>query len=283
VSTQSILADCKYNHHRMDRISSRQNPIVKRFRELARTADPALVLLDGEHLLEEAIKSDVAVETVALADGLGAERIDAIGARALGTGARLILVGDEVMTAMSPVRQPSGIVAIAKRRAATIDEALDSAPQMALILADVQDPGNVGAIVRVAEACGATGVITSEGTADPFGWKALRGSMGSAFRMPIAARVDLATAIREAQRKGTRVIAAVPRGGTPLPDAEFHAPVTALLGGEGGGLRPDIVALVDERVTIPMTPSVESLNVATAAALIVYEAWRQRQSAVPRS
>jgi RNA methyltransferase, TrmH family len=261
----------------MDRISSRRNPAVKRFRDLARASDPAAVLLDGEHLLDEALRSSVRLEAVALSQRLPAAQLDAIAARALAAGARILVVDDDVMTAISPVRHPSGVVAIAARPRATIDDAFGGSPQMALLLADVQDPGNVGAIVRVAEACGATGVVTSGTTADAFGWKALRGSMGSAFRLPVATRVDLAEAIREARHRGIRVLAAVPRGGAPLPATDLRRPVTVLLGGEGGGLSASALALADGQLTIPMQPPVESLNVATAAALIVYEAWRQRR------
>jgi RNA methyltransferase, TrmH family len=261
----------------MDRISSRRNHAVKRFRDLARTAGAEAVLLDGEHLLDEAIRSRLPLEAVALSERLPGPHLDAIAARAGAAGARVLVVSNDVMTAMSPVRHPSGIVAIAARPSATIEDAFGRAPQMTLLLADVQDPGNVGAIVRVAEACGATGVLTSGATADAFGWKALRGSMGSAFRLPVATRVDVADAIREAQRRGMHVLAAVPRDGTPLPATDLRRPVTALLGGEGGGLSAEALALADERVTVPMQPPVESLNVATAAALIVYEAWRQRQ------
>ena len=145
-----------------------------------------------------------------------------------------------------------------------------------LILADIQDPGNVGAILRVAEACGATGVATTEGTADPYGWKALRGSMGSAFRLRVAVRQPLLDAARRARSRGLQLWAAVPRGGTPLPTCDLRRGTAVMLGGEGSGLPPDLVAFADERLTIPMRRPVESLNVATSAALIAYETQRQR-------
>jgi TrmH family RNA methyltransferase len=191
-------------------------------------------------------------------------------------GARVIVVTGDVLSAISPVRQPSGVVAIARHHAGTVDAAFEQAPQLVLILVDVQDPGNVGAIVRVADACGATGLIASPGTADPFGWKALRGSMGSAFRVPIAERQPVDEAIGIVRQRGIRLHAAVPRGGTPLPQSDLRGPSAVLLGGEGGGLPDALVASSDDRLTIPMRSQVESLNVATAAALITYEAQRQR-------
>jgi len=181
-----------------------------------------------------------------------------------------------VLAAMSPVREPAGIVAIARCGPGSIDRVLASPPQLVVIVAAVQDPGNVGAIVRTAEACGATGVITTAGSANAFGWKALRGSMGSAFRMPIATQPSVLDAVRASRAAGLRVFATVIRDGTPLPSTALSGPSAIVLGGEGSGLDDEVVAAADERLTIPMKAPVDSLNVASAAALIVYEAARQR-------
>lgn len=144
------------------------------------------------------------------------------------------------------------------------------------MLHDLQDPGNVGAIVRAAEACGATGIVCGQRTADPFGWKALRGSMGSSFRLPIAIKQPLDEALATARANGLRILATVARGGTTLPDCDLRKPAAILLGGEGGGLPATLIAQADERLSIPMQAPVESLNVSVAAALVVYEATRQR-------
>jgi RNA methyltransferase, TrmH family len=258
----------------MDVISSRQNPLVRRFREVARDPGDSL-LLDGPHLIEEALAAALRIETLAVDSGAH-EAITTLARRALASGARVVSVPAAVLAAMSPVRNPAGIVAIAARPAGSLDAALDGPAQMVLMIEDVQDPGNLGAIVRVAEACGATGIVVGSGSADPFGWKALRGSMGSAFRVPIAGRLPLMPAIDAARQRGLRVLASVPRDGTQLPDCDLRRPVAVLLGGEGPGLSDEVLARADERLTIHMRPPVESLNVATAAALIVYEAERQR-------
>jgi TrmH family RNA methyltransferase len=261
----------------VDRITSRQNPIVKRFRALADSADDD-VLLDGAHLLEEALASGLPVDVVAVRDDGHDGPAVRLAERAASRGARVVGVTDVVLSAMSPVRHPSGVVAIARRRATTLAEALDRAPQLVLMLADVQDPGNVGAIIRAAEGLGATGVVAGGASADPFGWKALRGSMGSAFRLPVA-RQPLSGAVDAARDRGIHVIAAVPRGGTPLPRCDLRRPSAVLLGGEGGGLTDDLISRADERLSILMRPPVESLNVATTAALVAYEAMRQREAA----
>jgi RNA methyltransferase, TrmH family len=258
----------------VDTITSRQNPVVRRFRAAADGAGERM-LLDGAHLIEEALAASVPIELVAIDDKAKTD-VGALARRAGTAGARVVSVPSKVLGAMSPVRQPSGIVAIARRQEKTLAEALAGVPQMVLMLDDVQDPGNVGAIVRTAEACGATGVVAGHGTADPMGWKALRGSMGSIFRLPVALRQSLPEAVDAARAMGIEILAAVPRDGVLLAHCDLRRPVAVLLGGEGGGLPDSLLALAGTRLTIPMRLPVESLNVATAAALIAYEAQRQR-------
>jgi TrmH family RNA methyltransferase len=261
----------------MRRISSRQNAIVARFRDLARGRGPdGHVLLEGEHLLEEALDAGVALDTVAIAERLLTIGSPPIVDRILRHGADALRVPDTLMAALSPVKQPSGIVAIARLSPASLEAAAGTAPQLMVVLAGIQDAGNVGAIVRAADGCAATGIVTTDGTADPFGWKALRGAMGSTFRVPIASQQQLVPAIDELRRRRVTILAAVPRGGTPLPSARLDGPAALLLGGEGAGLPEAIVAAADEPITIPMRAPVESFNVAITAALILYEAARQR-------
>jgi TrmH family RNA methyltransferase len=266
----------------MELISSRQNATVKRFRQLA-AGDPAgeSMLLDGEHLVREALASGFRIELAAfverLANGPMTGMVDALER----SGARVVAVTDQVLAVVSPVRQPSGVVAIARRPSAMLDQVLHTRQSLVLIIGEVQDPGNVGAIIRAAEGCGATGVVVTTGVADPFSWKALRGGMGSTFRLPIASGQSLDAAVGRARAAGLRVIATTARGGTPLPACDLRPGCAILLGGEGSGLPATIVEAADERVTIPMQPPVESLNVAIAAALVLYEAARQRATAVP--
>jgi TrmH family RNA methyltransferase len=261
----------------MRRVSSRQNPIVARFRDLARGrgSDDA-ILLDGEHLVEEALASGVALDTVAFAEALVDRHADGLVERVIKAGADALRVPDAVLAAMSPVRQPSGIVAIARAAPASLDRALEASPQLVLLLAGIQDAGNVGAIVRAADGCGATGIVTTEGTADPFGWKALRGAMGSTFRLPIAVKQPIAAVVDAIRARRIALVVTVPREGRPPSESELTKPVAVVLGAEGAGLPPPILAAADEALTIPMRAPVESLNVAITAALILYEASLQR-------
>jgi TrmH family RNA methyltransferase len=279
----------------MERISSRQNALVKRFRDLARASrtvtaagHSAEILLDGEHLVQEALSCDIRVEIAAFSDRHLANALSPLARIAKDVkkrGGRVVTVSEQVLAAISPVQQPSGVVAIARARPADVRVVMATITDLplVLVLAGLQDPGNVGAIVRAAAAFGASGVVAIEGSANPFGWKALRGAMGGTFRLPVAARGTLSEVLDSATELGVRLVAAVPRGGTPLPQLDLRAPTAIVLGGEGAGVPQATMAAVHETVTIPMQPPVESLNVAIAAALILYEATRQRQSASARA
>jgi TrmH family RNA methyltransferase len=261
----------------MRRISSRQNPIVARFRDLARgRGSDGSILLDGEHLIEEALASGVALDTVAFAETAIERHAGGLVERVEHAGATTLRVPPMVLSAMSPVRQPSGIVAIARSAPATLDAALEAAPQLVLILAGIQDAGNVGAIVRAADGCGATGILTTDGTADPFGWKALRGAMGSTFRLPIAVKQPISAVIDAIKQRRIALVATLPRQGRRPSDTDLTTPAALVLGAEGAGVPPQLLDAATVTLTIPMRAPVESLNVAITAALILYEASQQR-------
>ena len=262
----------------MRTVSSRQNPLVRTFRELSRGAqDDGRMLLDGEHLLREAAGAGIAIETVALthaqldATDTLSPLINSLGA----AGTDVVLVSDAVMGALSPVKSPSGPVAIAPRPRAT-PEAICARPGALIIVAvDVQDPGNLGALLRAAEAGGATGALVCGTSAHPYSWKALRGSMGSVLRLPTAT-ASVNDMLSLAAHHGVRTIATTPRSGRSPADLDWKAATAVLVGGEGQGLDNALVERCSERVTIPMSAPVESLNVAVAGALLIYEARRQR-------
>ena len=258
-------------------ITSRQNPLVARFRTAARGDVGGVMLLDGAHLVGDAIAARIAFQLAAVTTAASDDpEIRALVASLQGDGVEVITVSASVMDAVSPVKTPSGIVALAERPAADADALYGGPAALVVSAVDVQDPGNLGAIVRVAEAAGATGLVAADGSANPFGWKALRGSMGSALRLPIVSEVAADDAVADARRHGCRIIATVARDGRPLFDLDLAGPLHVLIGGEGRGLPPALAAAADERVTIPMQAPVESLNAAVTAALIVYEARRQR-------
>ena len=258
----------------MPDITSRQHPLVKMFRAAA-VADSRRAVLDGWHLLEDAVAAGVRLETV-LISRRPASAAEAALLRRVERASDVFTVSSAVMNAASPVRTPAGVVALAERRTARWSDTLVPAPALVVVAVDIQDPGNAGAIVRSAEAGGATGVILAGASADPWSWKALRAAMGSTFRLPVVHDRDPAQALASLRGAGTNLIATVPRGGSPLYDADLRPPTALLLGGEGKGLDTAIVDAADHRIAIPMEAPVESLNVAVATGILVYEARRQR-------
>jgi TrmH family RNA methyltransferase len=258
------------------RITSRQNAVVAQYRAVARGDVADQFLLDGTHLVADALTAGVRLQHLMVAAEASSEAdLQPLFDQASTRGIDIAVASAPVMAAVSPVRSPSRIVAIAVRPA--LESRIFAGPDPIVIIAcDIQDPGNLGAIARVAEAAGASGLIAAGQSADPFGWKAVRGSMGSAFRLPIATHPTNEEAIADAQRHGCRIIATVPRGGSPLFGAKLKGAIAILIGGEGPGLSSALVATADERVMIPMEAPVESLNAAITAALIAYEARRRR-------
>lgn len=264
----------------MKSISSRQNPIVRAFRELAAEPDPAggRILLDGVHLIADAAAAGLTFESVAVAAthlqagseaGRIAERLDR-------AGAEVVLASDDVFAALSPVRTPGGIAAIARRTPTRAQDICTTTPHWILAAFDVQDPGNVGSLARSADAAGMTGLFVSGASANPFSWKALRGSMGSALRLPIVFGLPPTSVLGCLEASGVRLVAAVARGGEDPDAIDWGGSVALLVGGEGPGLPAGIVDRCQARATIPMAAGVDSLNVAVAAGVLAYAARRQR-------
>src|ERR1700681_437158 len=205
---------------RVRRITSRQNALVAEFRAIARGDQPGL-LLDGPHLVAEALSARVAVRVAMItADAQNRDDVVTLVGRVERSGGEVLSVSAPVMAAVSPVRSSSVIVAIADRPPWS-GERLFARTPLVVVACDIQDPGNVGAIVRVAEAAGGSGLIAAGRSADPFGPKALRGSMGSALRLPIALPIDVETAVADVRRHLCRVLAAVPRGGSSIFDIDL--------------------------------------------------------------
>ena len=236
------------------------------------------VLLEGTRLIEDACSAGVLIETAMFAAaGLGGSDP---ALRRLATAlsvakTEVVAASDSVIAAASPVRTPSGVVAIGRHCPANLTSVFCRVPCIVTVVG-VQDPGNIGAIIRAADAAGATGVAVTTTSADPFSWKALRGAMGSTFRIPVIDEGEPNLIIDTARGRDIAVIAAVPRGGRSLYDIDLTRPILVLVGGEAAGLEGEIADAAHETVSVPMRQSVDSLNTAVATALIVYEVRRQR-------
>jgi RNA methyltransferase, TrmH family len=258
------------------RLTSRQHPLVARFRTAARHSETTgVTVVEGATLLDEAWRAGWAIEAAAFSERALDDAMIARLFERLTPPSSRVVVPERVLRAMSPARTPSGVVALARTVTRDLDSVFAGDRTLVALAVDVQDPGNLGGIVRAAEATGATGVIAAGASADPYGWKALRGAMGSAFRLPVVRVSDAGEAVHTCRARGVRVIAASLEG-TLLDAVALDEPCAILLGAEGTGLPPHLLAAADVQLTIPMQPPVESLNVAVAAGIILYEARRQR-------
>ena len=248
-------------------VTSRSNPLVARLRALKSRADADLALVEGPKLLQEAVAAGIAIVEVAAAPDASVPAVPVPVRR----------VAADVLASLSEMETSQGVLAIARRP--SFDEAaLYRGVPLVLVAAGVQNPGNLGGLLRTAEAAGATGAYLTDGCADPFSWKALRGSMGSAFRLPHVRRVDVFDVLDRLERRGLTVAAAV-AGGSPYDGVDLRGPVAILLGPEGAGLPAEVERRASVRMGVPMQGPVESLNVGVAAGVLLFEAARQRRNA----
>ena len=257
-------------------VTSRANPRVKQLRAAfaghARLSG-GLVAIEGENLLREALRCGLPLKTIFLS-----ERIDP--PAWLPRSVEVLTLPLDVFESAVDTQQPQGIAALLVPPTWKIEDAFRSdATPLLLIAAGLQDPGNLGTLIRSAEAFGATAVLTTPGTVNEWNQKALRASAGSVFRMPVVAiAADQLAALKY---RGLRLLATVaddPSNPTALPvgDADLTQPCALMIGNEGAGLSADLLAVADARVTVPMPGPVESLNAAVAGSLLLYEASRQR-------
>jgi len=253
------------------RIESRQNSRIKELRAgLARGVKSPHVAIEGLHLTEEAVKSGLRLHTVFVRDG-NEELLEdlAIGA------AEVLIVTEEVFQSATLTEHPQGIAALVEAPQFTVEAMLNGVP-LVVIAAGLQDPGNLGTLVRSAEAFGATGMILLPGTVSLWNAKTLRASSGSAFRLPVVGLTD-DEAFNTLRAHGVRILAAVARDGDS--EADLRGPSALLIGNEGSGLPEAWIAQADARVTIPFAGAVESLNAAIAGSVLLYDAMRQRRKA----
>jgi TrmH family RNA methyltransferase len=258
-------------------ISSRTNARVKQLRAAFAGQDrlaQGLLAIEGIHLLEEAVRSGLRVRTIfrtekqEISSGLIGE-------------AEVVRLTSDVFTSAVETKSPQGIAALVESPVFTLEEILErQETALVVVAAGLQDPGNIGTILRSAEAFGASGVITTPGTVSPWNQKTVRASAGSVFRLPVVSTSRKEIAELQTQR-GIRLFAAVGQAGTGVwnaGDANLKEPCGFLIGNEGAGLAREWMELAAERITILCPGPVESLNAAVAASLLLYEASRQRSS-----
>lgn len=260
-------------------VTSRANARVKQLRaafaEGGRGSAGELVAIEGEHLLQEAVRSGLRVETIFVSER---REVPAWVPRAT---PRLRLA-DAVFASAMETRSPLGVAALVAPPRFVLNDVLRSERPLVLIAAGLQDPGNLGTLVRSAEAFGAHGVLLTPGTVSQWNGKAVRSSAGSVFRLPVVACA--AEEVRSLRERGVTLMAAVRDGDgesqtQAVTDTDLLQGAALMVGNEGAGLAAEWLAMADRRVTIPCPGPVESLNAAVAGSVLLYEASRQRATA----
>lgn len=255
-------------------IASRSNLRVKQLRGAfagqARLSG-GLVAIEGNHLVEEALRSSMLLKTIFLAEHRTLPGY-------VPASIEVLRLSEEVFDSIMDTRSPQGIAALMVPPVSTIDKLLWGIP-LILVAVGLQDPGNLGTIVRSAEAFGGSGVITTLGTVSPWNGKALRASVGSIFRLPVVS-TELED-LRALQSRGMKLLAAVGEGvgsdqTVEVGDVDLTGSTAVMIGNEGAGLTPEWLEFADAQITIPCAGPVESLNAGVAASIILYEAHRQR-------
>jgi RNA methyltransferase, TrmH family len=285
-------------------ITSRENRWLKRFRAAlsGERSDDGIVGVEGVRLVEAALGSGLPVEALLVSES-GARHLSRV-APVLASAVPVLRTSDKLFASAADTQTPQGIAALVRPRQATIEN-LMTETALLVVLVGVQDPGNVGTIVRAAEAFGATGAATcladGSGTADPFGPKALRASAGSALRLPIVHGISPTILLSQLRMFRVKVYAAVAAAVEVAEesknqtsdaassllrpwDIDWKIPAAILIGNEGSGLPANLVRATDARVYIPQAAAtarvgIESLNAAMAASVLLYEAMRQRNIA----
>jgi TrmH family RNA methyltransferase len=256
---------------------------VKRLRALirdpkARRAEGVFVI-EGPRLLDAALEHHVSLESFYLAPG--AERGFApLAARLRASGAPEEGLKEGVLERIGDTVTPQPILAVARIPIASLDDlsASDAARARPVVVAvDVQDPGNAGTIVRSAEAAGAAGVVFSGNSVDPFAPKVVRSTAGAIFGIPIVEADDPVNVLDALGARGRRRLGTVAAGGAPIDDVDLTGPVALVVGNEAHGLPDAVLPALDATVTIPIELAAESLNVAMATTVLLFEAARQRR------
>ena len=265
---------------RLRPVTGRHNPRLKELRLAFRRADLTAhgeCAIEGVKLLEEALRSGQHLDTVFFSESarpLAEKLLPQIGARKIGTRTETLVLPNALFNSIVPSDAPQGVAALLKLPAFSAAQLLDRSSEGPFVVAaGLQDPGNLGTILRSAEAFGAAGIFLTEGTVSVYNSKVLRGSAGSIFRLPFL-RISSAELIPLLRKHGVRLLATSSHQGAPLPQISWTLPLAIFIGNEGAGLSREIACQMDETLAIPQAAQVESLNAGVAASIVLYEAAR---------
>jgi RNA methyltransferase, TrmH family len=266
------------SHDRLRRIEGRHNSLVKELRrafDRSELTESGACAVDGLRIVEEAIRSGLKFEAVFFSESAEnkAERL----LPQLAGQVETLLLPDKLFASAVPSDSPQGVAALVRPKIYTVDDVLRANQKGPIVvLGGIQDPGNLGTVLRSGEAFGAAGVLMGENTVSLFNAKVVRGSAGSVFRIP-ATRTKMVEAIAKIRASGVRMLATSSHKRVPLDAADLSTPIAIFIGSEGAGLPRDVLSEMDDVIAIPHSSQVESLNAGVAASIVLYEAARQRK------
>jgi TrmH family RNA methyltransferase len=262
---------------RLRRVEGRHNSLVKELRQAFSrgelTADRECAI-EGFRIIEEAVRSGLKFRAVFFSESAQTRAARLL--PQIHSQVETLLLPEKLFSSVVPSQTPQGVAALVQMKTFSLEQIIESsAPGPVLVIAGVQDPGNLGTILRSAEAFGAGGVLLAEGTVSAYNSKVVRASAGSVFRVPVA-KIELNAVAAQLRSRGIRMVATSSHKGVPLPQAEFSQQTAVFIGNEGAGIDKKLLSEMDELIMIPHSPRVESLNAGVAASIVLYEAARQR-------
>src|SRR3954471_4226845 len=263
---------------RLRHITSPQNALVKQMRKAfsrADLTDDGFAAIEGVKTIDEAIRAGLALHAIVFSDS-GTARADHLLPQ-VPAKAQAVVVADEIFKSIVDTSTPQGVAALVALPSGSLESMLSVNDPLIIVIVGLQDPGNLGTIIRAAEAFGAIGAILCEGSVSRLNPKAVRASAGSSFRLPIAAE-KFESVAEKLRAKNIKLIGTSSHQGAALPESDLRGGVAIVIGNEGAGLPKAVIAKLDGLVNIPHSSKVESLNAAMAASLILYEAARQRRT-----
>ena len=262
-------------------ITSRDNSLLRQVRAVRDGKIEELIFVEGLRLCEEARLSQLEIEAVVISEELlRKERVAGAIEELSRVSRRVASVSEKLLGSVSYTKTPQGIIVLARRpesSEARLAASITPNPLL-VVLHQINNPVNVGAILRTAEAAGATGVITTKNTSDPFSPKSLRGAMGSAFRLPIWSGPAYSEVIDWCRGRDIVTVCADVESTVAYTSLGWTKPTALILGPESTGFTPEELSEADQKVSIPMQGNAESLNVSVAAGILLFEAARQRRS-----
>jgi len=264
-------------HERLQRITSRSNALVKALRHgfTRNGVGPSdLIAVEGIRMVEEALRSGLRLHAIFFRE-TSAEHAGRL-LKQVSPKAQAILLPEAIFDGAVPTESPQGVAALISPRKSRLDEMFGDASPMVMASAGVQDPGNLGTLLRSAEAFGASGAVVLQGSVSVSNPKVVRASAGSVFRLPVVT-AKFSDLLPELRRRGFRLVTTGSHKGTPIDQANLTGTLCIVVGNEGAGVPRAILQEADESIVIPHAATVDSLNAGVAASLLLYEAARQRR------